>query len=192
MNFCLNPNPKLRHYRGKLEQTDPACSDPPWGQRDHHQHGSPGCSHHHRCKTTTKTHASLLLFFFLCFFSLLCNQQRILIISSVMSALCPVSYLLVHPTQRKEGGQEGTRKRADLSVVPLDTTGEGHHGGVFYGPIQKTLNVLYSTCCWVFFFFCFFFHQTHKPKKPHFLMWLPWILLFLQVIFLYMFAKWWS
>lgn len=30
------------------------------------------------------------------------------------------------------------------------------------------------------------------PKTTHFLMWLPWILLFPQVIFLYMFAKWWS
>lgn len=173
MNLCLNPNPESRHYGGKPEQTDPACSDPPRGQRDHHQHGSPGRSHHHRCKTTTKRHACLLLFFFLYFLTLLCNQQWVLIISSV---LC----LSVHPAQRKEGGQEGTRKRADLSVVPLDTTGEGHHGGVFDGPLQKTLNVLYFTC------------STAYPKTTHFLMWLPWILLFPQVIFLYMFAKWWS
>lgn len=55
----------------------------------------------------------------------------------------PPCFLLVHPAQRKEGGQEGTRERADLSAVPLDTTGEGHHGGVSDGPVQKTLNVLY-------------------------------------------------
>lgn len=50
----------FRHYRGKSEQTDPACSDPPWGQWDHHQHGSPWCSHHHRCETATQRHAILL------------------------------------------------------------------------------------------------------------------------------------
>ena len=39
-----------RHYGGEPEQADPACSDPPWGQWDHHQHGSPGRPHHHRRK----------------------------------------------------------------------------------------------------------------------------------------------
>lgn len=52
-----------RYYRGKPEQTDPACSDSPWGQRDHHQHGSPGRSHHHRCKPTSMQRACLLLCF---------------------------------------------------------------------------------------------------------------------------------
>lgn len=85
---------------------------------------------------------------FLYFFTLLlCNLQLILIIIlSVWSTPCPVSYLLVHPPQRKEVGQEGARERADLSVVPLDTAGEGHHGGVFVGSLQSTLNV-HLTCC---------------------------------------------
>lgn len=75
--------------------------------------------------TNAPVSSSLLLYFFT---SLLCNLQLILIIISVWSILCPV--LLVHPPQRKEVGQEGARERADLSVVPLDTAGEGHHGGV--------------------------------------------------------------
>ena len=40
---------------------------------------------------------------------------------------------LVHPPPGKEVGQEGACERADLSAVPLDTTGQGHHGGVFEG-----------------------------------------------------------
>lgn len=39
--------------------------------------------------------------------------------------------VLVNPAQRKEGGPEGTRQRANLPAVPLDTTGQGHHGGAF-------------------------------------------------------------
>lgn len=39
--------------------------------------------------------------------------------------------VLVHPAQRKEAGQEGARQRANLPAVPLDTAGQGHHGGVF-------------------------------------------------------------
>lgn len=39
----------------------------------------------------------------------------------------------VHPPQREKGRQEGACERADLSAVPLDTTDQGHHGGVFLG-----------------------------------------------------------
>lgn len=156
MNLCLNPNPEPRHYRGKPEQADPACSDPSWGQRDHHQHGSPGCSHHHRCKTTAQRCAVSFSSFSLTSWL----QLRVLIIASVMSALCSLLYLSVHPTQRKEGGQEGTRKRADLSVVPLDTTGEGHHGGVCERPIPKKLHVLFTCRCQSFFFFFSLFSSS--------------------------------
>lgn len=58
--------------------------------------------------------------------------------------LCPS---LVHPPQRKEAGQEGARERADLSALPLDTTGEGHHGGVFdlsYLLLFKTRRALFN------------------------------------------------
>lgn len=99
-----------------------------------------------------------LLFFLPHCLTLLRNQRQILIISSVMSALSSVFYPSVHPPPRKEVGQEGTRKRADLPVVPLDTTGEGHHGGVFDGPVQKWLNVFDLT----FFLFFFFIKSVHK------------------------------
>lgn len=46
---------------------------------------------------------------------------------------------LVNPPPRKEAGQEGACERADLSAVPLDTPGQGHHGGVFEG-LTSVLN----------------------------------------------------
>ena len=75
--------------------------------------------------------------------------QAILIMFSFFSRsprrlLCPS---LVHPPQRKEAGQEGARERADLSALPLDTTGEGHHGGVFdlsYLLLFKTRRALFN------------------------------------------------
>lgn len=65
------------------------------------------------------------------------SQKDTQLISHVLSYILLISPppllspLSVHPPQGKEGGQEGARERADLSAVPLDTTGEGHHGGVF-------------------------------------------------------------
>ncbi len=64
------------------------------------------------------------------------RQVIIIIMSSVCFALSfspprLLLPLLVHPPSRKEGGQEGACQRADLPAVPLDTTGEGHHGGEF-------------------------------------------------------------
>lgn len=64
------------------------------------------------------------------------------IVVTISSRLSPS---LVHPPPRKEAGQEGAREWADLSAVPLDTTGEGHHGGVFRG-LKSLFDSLYSTC----------------------------------------------
>ena len=61
------------------------------------------------------------------------QYERLIGDSNDLSPPCFFSPSSVHPPPRKEGGQEGACERADLSAVPLDATGQGHHGGVFAG-----------------------------------------------------------
>lgn len=91
----------FRHYGGEPEQADPARSDPPWGQWDHHQHGSPGRPHHHRRKILTGRRSSVLFCFCLLFCPFLCQSVDLCFPSSravccdfcvfLICNICPVS-----------------------------------------------------------------------------------------------------
>lgn len=141
-----------RHHRGEPEQADPACSDPTWGQWDHHQHGSPGRPHHHRCKILTGWHWVTFLFI---------AERRV---ANGIHTLPP--HLLAPPVSPPSAEERKWTGRSVWASRPISCP-VGHHLWRTSWRCVLRASSLYFLMSYMIFFFMFCF------KKERTSTWLP-------------------
>lgn len=90
---------------------------------------------------------------------------------TVLMLTAPISFLSVcvcvcgpvHFAPREEDGPQGACERADLPALPLDPTGQGHHGGKT-GPLCAKA-IFHSKVCYTVFISCSKSLYSNTPSR---------------------------